>query len=996
MQLPFKKSYKNFLLLIVLLFCFTTWTIAQIFSQPTYAQPQIPTVISVTPLPNTINITQDSVITATFSTGILSSTLNDSTIKINGSLSGLHSNTFDYDSATCKATITPKTSFEIGELVTVTFTRGIISATEDSLFRSYSWSFTVKTNASSGLYRLSSSIQMGDNSSPHSVTALDIDRNGILDLAVANYGLGTVTILKNDSTGSFVQDSTMIVGNNPNTVISADINSDGFSDLILTNNGSGTISVLKNDRTGKFTSTTVTVGSHPVSITAADFNGDGAIDLAVVNNYSWTVSILKNNGNGTFTLASTISVGQYPSSVAAADLNNDGFIDLAVTNAGAYSVSILLNDGSGAFTLNTSLSVGDNPWNVIASDFNGDGYLDLAVTNNQSGTVSLLKNNGTGNFTLISTLYLGGNTSSVKAVDVNGDGSLDLAIGNNTLNTLSFWINNGAGSFTAGSIVNVDSYPCSATAADFDGNGKIELITANGIGNTVSIIIARRNSATIVTYPTTISFGSVLTGNSKSKYLKIFNDGIDSSLVISNISSSNAAFIVDRTSVTIPASGCDSILVTFLPTIKDMTFSDSLIIECNDPEKPYAKVTLTGSTINHPPIANAGPDQNIYADSLSGALVSLDASLSYDEDGDTLIYTWKKADTLLAIGMNPSVFLSIGIDTITLTVGDGKGGLDTDQVIISIFYSPNGLVAYYPFNGNVNDSTGNGNDGISYGVKYTANRYGEANKAGEFDGGAYVRIPELLSDSCSELTFTAWIKKYVSDNNDHHIINKGTYNGATGMSITNGEIGFGVLLTSHTWYSPKIPDTLRTNVDYFVVGRYVKGQKAEFFLNGRLVSSLSVPNLNLLRDTTGTFSTIGAYGYLSVSKFWDGVIDDIRIYAKALTQEEVDSLYHEGGWMPTNVNETQNTIPISFSLSQNYPNPFNPSTKIEYQVPKASFVSIKVYNILGQQIYTLRDIYQQAGYYEVIFENASLPSGIYFYQMRAGSFVDTKKMLLVK
>jgi predicted GH43/DUF377 family glycosyl hydrolase len=88
--------------------------------------------------------------------------------------------------------------------------------------------------------------------------------------------------------------------------------------------------------------------------------------------------------------------------------------------------------------------------------------------------------------------------------------------------------------------------------------------------------------------------------------------------------------------------------------------------------------------------------------------------------------------------------------------------------------------------------------------------------------------------------------------------------------------------------------------------------------------------------------------------------------------------------------------PLSYNLSQNYPNPFNPSTTIKYSVPKASFVHLTVYNVIGQQVAELVNHEQSPGKYSVTFDGANVTSGIYFYRIEAGSFVQTNKMILLK
>jgi hypothetical protein len=113
--------------------------------------------------------------------------------------------------------------------------------------------------------------------------------------------------------------------------------------------------------------------------------------------------------------------------------------------------------------------------------------------------------------------------------------------------------------------------------------------------------------------------------------------------------------------------------------------------------------------------------------------------------------------------------------------------------------------------------------------------------------------------------------------------------------------------------------------------------------------------------------------------------------------------------MPVAINDEKNNnqIPKTFSLYQNYPNPFNPSTNIQYAISSRQFVTLKVYDILGDEVATLVNEEKPAGTYEVNFNTSSPPSrqagikhtpssGIYFYTLTAGSFIETKKMILMK
>jgi hypothetical protein len=96
--------------------------------------------------------------------------------------------------------------------------------------------------------------------------------------------------------------------------------------------------------------------------------------------------------------------------------------------------------------------------------------------------------------------------------------------------------------------------------------------------------------------------------------------------------------------------------------------------------------------------------------------------------------------------------------------------------------------------------------------------------------------------------------------------------------------------------------------------------------------------------------------------------------------------------------EENATVPTGYSLEQNYPNPFNPSTNISYQIPVGSHVTLKVFDILGKEVATLVDEFKPAGKYNSQFSisNYQLSSGVYFYQLNTGSFMSTKKFVLMK
>ncbi|MDZ8109037.1 MAG: FG-GAP-like repeat-containing protein [Nostoc sp. DedQUE12a] len=321
-------------------------------------------------------------------------------------------------------------------------------------------------------------------SSLSSVTVGDFNKDGNLDLAVANSGSNNVSVLLGNGSGGFGAASNFGVANSPLSVIVGDFNKDGNSDLAVANSSSNNVSVLLGNGNGSFgAASNFAVEKTPYSVTVGDFNKDGNSDLAVASIDSGDVSVLLGNGSGGFEAASNFDVGGASLSITVGDFNKDGNSDLAVALVDFTKVSVVLGNGSGSFGTASSFDVGGSPISVTVGDFDKDGNSDLAVALNDLNKVSVLLGNGSGGFGTTSNFDVGSTPSSVTVGDFNKDGNSDLAVANSGSNNVSVLLNTSALPNTAPTLNNTGNPRLSAIAQD--------ITDTNNSGTLISVILAR-------------------------------------------------------------------------------------------------------------------------------------------------------------------------------------------------------------------------------------------------------------------------------------------------------------------------------------------------------------------------------------------------------------------------------------------------------------------------------------------------------------------------
>ncbi|HXH65694.1 MAG TPA: FG-GAP-like repeat-containing protein [Candidatus Limnocylindrales bacterium] len=357
-----------------------------------------------------------------------------------------------------------------------------------------------------------SPVVTGVGDAPVSVTMGDFNKDGILDLAIANSTDNSVSILLGKGDGTFAPSagSAISTGGNLTTGVAVgDFNNDGKLDMVATDlpgglsgglgdifgSPGGNISVFLGNGDGTFGGHKDTDGGgdFPGAVAVGDFNGDGKLDVVITNFANQDISVQLGHGDGSFSQAinSPIHIGHRPAAVVVGDFNLDGKQDIAVANAEDNDVVILMGKGDGSFAAasNSPITVGRRPVALAIADFNGDGKPDLAVANLLSSNVQIFAGDGAGAFQLIKELPTGRYPCSLAVGDFDSDGKADLAVVNQLSEMVSVFLGDGAGSFSRSRNFPLEGHPQSIVAGDFNKDGQLDLAIGNVATKSVSVLL---------------------------------------------------------------------------------------------------------------------------------------------------------------------------------------------------------------------------------------------------------------------------------------------------------------------------------------------------------------------------------------------------------------------------------------------------------------------------------------------------------------------------
>ncbi len=442
--------------------------------------------------------------------------------------------------------------------------------------------------------------------SPQAVAIADLNKDGHLDLAVANSDSDDVSVLWGRGDGTFLQ----YCSNQATQSCSTDNDCQGG-----TCNPPGI---------------TIPTGIEPMAIAIGDFNNDGQLDIVTADNIGNTATVLLNQGGMAFGDGISTATGNSPTAVVVGDFNGDGKLDVATANSFDDTVTVLFGTGDGNFlqycsnqvtqpcstdndcqggTCNVpsvTIPTGSEPIGLAVADLNGDKVLDLVVTNSSggasaTGTISVLIGTGTGTFLQYCSNQATQSCSTdndcqggtcgppeisstafnvpvaVTVADVNGDGKLDLIVANEDGDSASILLGNGDGTFQGAANVDVGSSPESVVAADFNGDGKVDFATANSFDDSVSVAVGNGDG----TFMPAVDF-AVAPGPSGVATGDLNGDG-KPDIVSANTDDDSASVLLNTSGQTVCVGDCDGsgdVSVNELITMVDIALGNLPVSSC--------------------------------------------------------------------------------------------------------------------------------------------------------------------------------------------------------------------------------------------------------------------------------------------------------------------------------------------------------------------------------------------------------------------------------
>jgi FG-GAP-like repeat/FG-GAP repeat len=320
------------------------------------------------------------------------------------------------------------------------------------------------------------------NKRPRGIVAADFNADSKVDFAFVTDqpGLSSqslVSILLGDGSGGFAMTPIKhYAGTFPGATDVADVDRDGKLDLVVADTSHAKVWILRGNGAGGFAAAKSFASVFETDyMRIGDFNGDDVPDVAVSSWYIDGVAILFGDGAGGLGPPAVFVTEQLPSSLALGDLNGDGKLDFATTSNKSTRVTVRLGDVSGGFGVSSFVEAGTVPKSAVIDDLNGDAKSDIVTAHRFENEVSILWGEGTGKFSGQSRFAAGPGKAQLAVADFDADGYSDLFALNWEFDSISVLRGKGSGEFAKLVRYATDRFPNSFAIADLNADGLLDL-----------------------------------------------------------------------------------------------------------------------------------------------------------------------------------------------------------------------------------------------------------------------------------------------------------------------------------------------------------------------------------------------------------------------------------------------------------------------------------------------------------------------------------------
>jgi surface protein len=792
---------------------------------------------------------------------------------------------------------------------------------------SLSQGFTIlNTNEASVSFGISSLITTGV-STPVELHATDLNGDGYPDFLAASFNEGNITTYLNNTDGTFGLPTTIFTSSNTgstglSTIRSGDLDQDGDIDIVTTYQNN--LYWFENDGTGTFISSSLfsqlsTTDDNYSDIQLGDLNGDGVLDIVVTTN-AGTIDWFSNDGTGSFISEGVISSSPVAFKLSLNDFDNDGDLDIAQ----AYTTNfILLNDGFGTFNRTDLTSPAVSGYNgLITADFNNDDLIDMVAgsQNNQNIDVYLNGNNVPTN------IHQSGDGSSpydFAVGDVDGDGDTDLItafFGGN----LTIYFNDGNAGFTA-EVIDSNLTTLSRTSiADIDNDGDLDIFTSRESGEITwyenQVPSDRKEflsyDVSAGATPSIDDFTSIGVFEGSRYYVSIATQTWTDAKIIAESLGGHLATIhsqeendfIDAAVDAVWVGGTDQEVEGQFRWVDGTPF-DFINWLGDEPNGSTGEnfVQLNGDGTWNDLSNELLPfviEIPFYEGIVNPTNNSISVEVPFGIDVSSLVAYFdlsvgafaESNEVLQESGVTVNDF-TLGLDYL-VTAEDAS--IKNWTVSISV---DDGILAFYPFNDNASDESGNGNSLTSTDAVLSSNRFENENAAYSFNG----TTSQLQNSDADllvgeyEVSLVFWAKP-VLDGDFQDVVNFGNVRAFINES---GRMKFQL-------------STLGSSVQYDA--EIEEGEWQQYVLTFDK-DTARVYRDAVLADKNEKYGAIDAGGILTVGSsgsgnYYEGSIDDILVYNRALSESEILSLYNENGWPPLATETDILTFDVSGQIDQ--------------------------------------------------------------------------------